>query len=301
MPASKSKANARAARRVPRSELSPDPVASFYSGAANAFRLADPATAATALYAMSEDVTVTSNGNGDAAVGFLPNLQNSQNVNSVLAGNLAASWTVTQHPQYATLTANASRVRLTGWRITVRYVGAEATAAGTMYVGTSLGFTTTMISSGMANFTPVMKAYTLRAGGTWTFYAPMLGLPDFERDSATTFNNYFGGMVFLFRGLPTSTGALIIRSERSVEYLPELSLTSLVSCVPEPYDPVREAEAGVLSGTAQDSEDDKGTQWVQHVAQAQKLLLQGGTAIAVAGAREVLRRHLGARMQLVEG
>lgn len=279
--------------------LSYDPVVSFYDGASNAFRLADIATAATALYAMSEDLTVAANVNGDAAVGFLPNLQNSQNACVVTAGSLAATWTATQHPQYATLAANASRLRMTGWRITVRYVGPEATASGTMYVGTSLGFTQNMISSGLSNYTPVMRPYALRAGGEWTFYAPMLGSPDFERDSTTAFNNYFGGMVFLFRGLPASVSPLIIRSERSVEYIPELALTSLVTSLPEPYDPVQQAEAGVLSGTAQGNSDDAGGAWAAKVANAQRMLLQGATGAAVVAARELLRRHLGAQLPML--
>lgn len=248
-------------------------------------------------------MTLSSNVNGDVVQGLLPNLATSQQNNTVTTGNLSSTWTTTAHPQYTTLQTNANRARLTGWRITVRYIGPEQTAAGIMYVGASNGFPTSLISTGLSTATPSMKAYSLKAGATYTFYAPMLGLPDFEKLDAVCFNNYWAGMLLIFRGLPASaTGILAIRTERSVEYLPELSVASLIESDPEPYDPLLQAEAGILSGTAQSSSDDAGPGWARSIGAAMYNLYYGAANANRNAAREELRAHLRAnRLHLMDG
>lgn len=293
----KRKSSSKSKARAPVALLRSDPVQRFYAGASGAFRLADPATAATALYPMVEDVLVGANSTGDVVQGFLPSVALAQQNCVVTTGSLAATWTTTAHPQAATLYANCLRARMTGWRITVRYVGAAQTAAGTMFVGPSSAFYTTMVSSGLSNYTPQMREYSLVAGKEYVFYAPMLGLPDFEKanDNAFCFN-YWSGMVFIFRGLPVSTpGVLSIRSERSIEYQPELSLNSIVEARPEPFDPVQQYEAGVLSGTAQEEGEDSGPNWTAKVGKAAYTLVRGAGAAVLEAARSDLRDHLSSR------
>jgi len=295
MPKSKSKAAVSAASRPPRSRYA-DPVVRFYSGQVGAFRLADSATEPTALYPMVEDIAISANSSGDAAFGFYPQLTASQQNQTITAGNLGA-WTGTAHPQSTTLTNNALVARMTGWRITVRYVGPEQTASGSMYVAPSSAFTLNMISSGMSNYTPQMRQYQLGAGRSWVFYVPMLGTPDFQRLNVTDWMQaYWSGMVFFFRGLPASgVGVLNIRSERSVEYQPEPSSVGVVDAEPEPYDPVQVAESGTLSGTAALEGDDQGSGWAQSVGRAVWDSIKAVTPEAARMARDVVREHLGAR------
>lgn len=253
----------------------------------------DTATAPTALYPMVSDVTVTSNVNGDAAVGFHPSLTYDACSCVVTAGNLAASWTTTAHPSLSTLTASAVKFRMTGWRITVRYTGPESTCSGSMFIAPSSGFTASMISSGMSTYTPQMKQYNLNPSGTWTFYVPMLGAPDFGSSGTGNSVDFWAGMVMFFRGMPASSGVISVRSERSIEYMPEPVSAGLVDTSPEPYDPVGYAEAGIFAGTAQGSENDAGPGWASRLGAATYNLVRGVGAGAVNAAREDVRGHLG--------
>lgn len=295
MPKSKSKARVPAVPRRAKSAMSRDAVARFYMNQQDAFRYPDQATAATAIMRLPEDQPIATNVNGDAAVGFAPNLTNDFYSNTITSGNFAATWTALPHPSVATLTANTGRARMTGWRFTVTYTGPEQTTSGIMYVGSSLQFSTTMISSGMSGYTGQMQQYPMKSGAQWIFYAPMLGNPDFGVINTSWMHDFFSGMVFLFRGLPASVSCISIRSERSIEYVPDITSSILVTTMPEPYDPVGIAEAGVLSGTAQEVGTDSGTAWSSKVSDAIYDLVRGTGRVAVDIARDNVRQYMAER------
>lgn len=271
-----------------------DDVARFYKGDCDVFRMPDTTTASSALMKMTEDFVINGNADTNSVVGVKPPLATSNATVTTTTGNLGATWTNYAHAQQALLTTNASRARMTGWRVVVSYTGQEQLAAGVMFVATSQAFTANMYTNPYTTYTPNMQMFPLRAGGEWTFYVPMLGNPDFEDPNSATWQlNYWSGMVFIFAGIPTTGSPIRIRSTRSVEYYPEPSSSALVSSMPEPYDPVGMAEAGILSGTAQDNGTDSGGAWTQRVSGAVYNLVRGSARGVVNAARDEVRALMG--------
>lgn len=248
----KSKANARAARsrgvQVPHGAH--DALA-FFSGGTNPFRLPDQYKGPTAATTLVSDDNVPATATTAAAIGFMANLNYATVQNTVTTGNLGAAWTPTVHPQFATLSGASYKGRCLAVRVTVRYVGTAQNCSGAMFVGSGTGWNLGMISSGLSQYTPMMREYTMKPGGTWTFYLPTLGAPDFEAISGNTFfSNYLAGLVLLFTGLPSAAGTISIRTERVVEYIPEPIGSVLVAARSEPYDPAATETIAALNGTA---------------------------------------------------
>jgi len=296
MPKSKSKANATVARLPRRQQKqlgTSDAVVRFYTGQSDAFRYPDMETAATALMSLPEEQTITMNAAGSFACAFAAPIVFSYQVNTITAGNLAATWTATGAPLVNTCINNTKRARQTGHRVTVRYIGTELDCQGLMYVGTSPSFGQTMISTSTATYQPLMRSYALKAGGEWTFYIPMIDDPNWEDPSSGSWQlNYWNSLVFLFQGCKASSAVISIKSVRSIEYIPEMSSAVLCTTMPEPYDPVGMAEAGILNGSAQDQGNDDGPGWAEKVGGAVYRLVRGTAVGAVNAAREDVRAHM---------
>lgn len=283
MPKSKSKARATAAmqpqpKRQPRPKPRSDGVLAFYSRRSNAFRYPDKTTTPTALMALPQDLSPGATVEGNLCLAVLPGLSSSYAYNTVTsAGVLAATWAQGAHQQLSIVTTNSKRARLTGARVTVRYTGAEQLTQGMMYVGSSPDALNSMYSASTGTYTPQMQAYPIKAGGEWVFYLPMLTVPDlYDSPSSSTFmQSYFSSLVFIFTGLPTSATGVTVRVDRSIEYVPELSSQVLCNTMSEPFDPVADAEAGVLSGMASETGTDDGPGWAAKVGQALYGVIRG--------------------------
>lgn len=283
---SKSKTNAPAARRQQRG--SQDDVVRFYSNQLDAFRFPDMETSSTAVIRLPQDNLLSSGADGNIAFVVDPRLTFATATNATTTGNLGASWSGSVHPNRTTLTNNSNKVRQTGCRVTVRYSGPEQSTSGTMYVGSSQSYSTSMISAPLSNFTAQMQPYTIIAGGTWVFYMPMYAEPRFADEGNAGLDAWMP-MVFFFTGLPVSQAYVTVRSERSFEYVPDISSSLLVEARPEPYDPVGLAEAGVLSGTGPEESPKLQESYAHRVGQAMWTAMRATARGAAAAAREDMR------------
>lgn len=254
------------------------------------------ATAATALFPMVADVNITSNANGCAAAGVLSSLDTYSN--TFVASTLAATNTLAPMPQKAQLLANCAKARVTGIRVTLRYIGPEGTTAGQLFVGNCAQPDNTVRNGPITSFTPYMRQYALVPGGEWTFYLPMFSnSPDFEDLAATRFqNDHWGGLAIIIAGVSASATLMAMRINASVEYIPELSFYTMVTSESEPYDPVGLAEAGYLAGVGVSGPPQTTLKWSPQLKTAVASLLQGGTAVAAVAARAWLQNHMRDRM-----
>lgn len=291
MPRSKSKARARAVSGKGRSALSPGvrSVVAFYEGSAKPFRLPDAYRGPTAVKTLIHDAT--SPAATQFGIGFYPSLAAHQQNVAVTAGNLAATWTPTAHSQLSLMTTNALRARVNAMRVTVTYVGKATDACGTLYVGSSNTFSTTMISASLASYSGTMKLFPLEAGRTYTFYASQFGESAFENPATVgSFMGNGSGLVFLVSGSTGVAGVLNFRTEVVSEYITDGLGSSLAELRAEPYDQLGVIAAGVLSG--QDSTT-KGEGWASSIVEgAAKLAWGGATGAATTMAYNAMAGYL---------
>lgn len=302
MPKSKSKASVRVARPRPQSSRPQhksydDDIVRFYSGRSDTFRMPDHTTAPSATMRVAQDVSLTTNANGDALVLLSPVLSTAQGNFAVTAGTLGAAANWTAHPQQASIMSFAKRAKINAWRITVLYIGAEATTQGVMFMGLT-NDTSVLNGISMNSIKPQMKAFTMKPGGRYTFYVPLNAFQNPELPQSSSFGTEAWPTVILyFNGLPPSAQPILMRDVRACEYYPEMASSPALHLETEPHDPVGMAEAGSFPGVAAEEAEDSGPSWASKLGAATYDFMLGGAGRMAQreGDRAVLRNHLQAR------